>query len=305
MNSSNKAFLICHRGALGDFILTWPAICLLRRHFPEYKFTGLGRPDYMKLAVKLGILEEFHDSDSPVMPNFFEEGIFPKELGGPEKGVIWLKDARKTAELLKRNSNCDFAPVEPFPAEKIHVAKFHIREILKYLKMKGSFNPVDLTPEYLFTPKDIIYIHPGSGSLKKNYSPDFYLELAKFAEMHFKKEVKFILGPVEMEKGAVKFFPAGKTLAPENASALADVLGGAYLYIGNDSGASHLSAFLGMPTVAIYRSSDPEIWGVLGRKVKWLKGSKEYALLKELIEKIQEPFNWAFTVSPAGLSGRK
>ena len=93
MNNNNKTFLVCHRGALGDFILTWPAILLLRKHFPEYKFVGLGRPDYMKLAIKLGILEEFHDADSAGMSDFFGNGIIPEKLGKPGKGVLWLKDA--------------------------------------------------------------------------------------------------------------------------------------------------------------------------------------------------------------------
>ena len=284
MNNNNKTFLICHRGALGDFILTWPAILLLKKHFPEYKFIGLGRPDYMKLAIKLGILEESHDSDSSVMQDFFKNGMIPEKFSMPEKGVLWLKDAMKTAELLKKNSNCDFAPIEPFPAEKIHVAKFHCREILKYYDFKETVNLTNLTTEHPFPSKNTILIHPGSGSPKKNYSPEFYLRVAKFAEIHFKKDVKFILGPVEMEKGMGKLFPADKTLAPENASALAGILGGAFLYIGNDSGASHLSGFLGTPTIVLYRNTDPEIWGVVGRKVKWIEGADENRLLEELKE---------------------
>jgi ADP-heptose:LPS heptosyltransferase len=284
MSNSSKTFLICHRGALGDFILTWPAILLLRKHFPEYKFIGLGRPDYMKLAIKLGILEESHDSDSALMADFFENGIIPEKLGNLENGVLWLKDAGKTAELLKKNSNCAFAPIEPFPSEKIHVAKFHGREILKYLKIKESFNPTALTPEYSGHPSNIIYIHPGSGSPKKNYSPEFYLRVAKFAEIHFKRNVKFILGPVEMENGLSKFFPANKTVIPENASALADILSGAFFFIGNDSGAGHLSGFLGIPTIALYKDTDPETWGIIGRKVKWIEGADENMLLKKLTE---------------------
>lgn len=236
----------------------------------------------MKLAIKLGILEEFHDADSAVMPDFFENGIVPPKLGKPEKGVLWLKDARKTTELLKKNSNCDFTPIEPFPAEKIHVAKFHIREILKYFDCRETVDLLDLTPEYPFLPKNTVYIHPGSGSPKKNYSPEFYLKVAKFAEMHFKRDVKFILGPVEMEKGFAKSFPAGKTVIPENASALADILSGAFLYIGNDSGASHLSGVLGTTTVSLYRNTDPEIWGVIGRKVKCIEEADENVLSEKL-----------------------
>ncbi len=305
MSNISKTFLLCHRGALGDFILTWPAILLLRKYFQEYKFVGLGRPDYMKLAIKLGILEEFHDSDSAVMADFFENGIMPQKLGNPEKGVLWLKDAISTAGLLQKNSNCDFVPIEPFPSEKIHVAKFHGREILKYLKMKKSFNPLDFIPQFNFPASNTIYIHPGSGSSKKNYSPEFYLKVAKFAEMHFERDVKFILGPVEMEKGFAKLFPVGKTVVPENTSALADILSGAFLFIGNDSGVGHLSGLLGTPTIVLYKNTDPEIWGVIGRKVKWIEGADENMLWDKLIVEIQEPFNRALIISPAGLSGGK
>ena len=288
MTENSKSFLICHRGALGDFILTWPAILLLKKHFTEYKFIGLGRPDYMKLAIYLGLLGEYHDADSAAMQDFFENGIIPPELGNPEKGSLWLKDAWETAELIKKNSQCDFAPMEPFPQEKCHVAKFHVREILKYFKVSGSIasapvNLADFTPlNSSFHKSNTILIHPGSGSLKKNYSPEFYLKVAKFAEAHFKKDVKFILGPVEMERGACKFFPAEKTLAPANASVLADILRGAFLYIGNDSGTSHLSGFLGTPSVILYRNTNPEIWGVVGRKVKTIQEIDESKLLEKL-----------------------
>lgn len=282
MNNKNKTFLVCHRGALGDFILTWPAVLLLRKHFPEHKFFGLGRPEYMRLAVKLGILEEYRDADSAIMRDFFDNGMIPSIIGKPDRGVLWLKDAKETAELLARNSGCDFAPMAPFPDEKLHVAKFHCREIFKYYNFNGTVNILDLTPEHSFPRKNIILIHPGSGSSKKNYPPEFYLEVAKSAEMRFKREVKFILGPVETEKGFDKFFAPDKTILPENASALADVLGGAYLYIGNDSGASHLSGILGVPTVVLYKSTDPEIWGAVGKKVKCIEDADESAVLEKL-----------------------
>lgn len=285
MNDKNKTFLICHRGALGDFILAWPALFLLKKHFPEYRFVGIGRPDYMKLAIKLGIVEQYHDAESSGMLDFFENGILPERLRTPDKGALWLKDAGKTAGLLKRNSNCDFAPIEPFPNGKIHVAEYHVREISKYYRIAdGVFNFSTLLPRFSFPPKNIILIHPGSGSLKKNYSPEFYRKLAELAETHFQKDVKFILGPVEIERDTGRHFPVDKTILPVSASELADVLGGAYLYIGNDSGASHLSGILGTPTLAFYKNTAPEKWGVIGRKVKCDVGTDEKQILEKMIK---------------------
>ena len=36
MRSHSPSFLICHRGALGDFILTWPALHTLKKILPEF-----------------------------------------------------------------------------------------------------------------------------------------------------------------------------------------------------------------------------------------------------------------------------
>src|SRR5437899_3190184 len=37
-------------------------------------------------------------------------------------------------------------------------------------------------------------------------------------------------------------------------------------YIGNDSGITHLAAYLGCPTVAIFGPTDPRVWGPIGRR---------------------------------------
>jgi ADP-heptose:LPS heptosyltransferase len=47
-----RTFLIIHIGGLGDWILAWPSINRLRRAYPEHRFVGIGRQDYMKLAAR-------------------------------------------------------------------------------------------------------------------------------------------------------------------------------------------------------------------------------------------------------------
>ena len=47
----------------------------------------------------------------------------------------------------------------------------------------------------------------------------------------------------------------------ENLLDLAEWMAGARLYIGNDSGITHLAAAVGVPVIAIFTSSDPKIWG--------------------------------------------
>jgi len=68
------AILICHRGALGDYILTWPALMHLKNSFPRHKLIGLGRNNYMNLAHKWEIIDEYYSSDSSRMNKFFNGG---------------------------------------------------------------------------------------------------------------------------------------------------------------------------------------------------------------------------------------
>jgi ADP-heptose:LPS heptosyltransferase len=40
------------------------------------------------------------------------------------------------------------------------------------------------------------------------------------------------------------------------------------LFLGNDSGATHLAAALGVPTLAVFGPSDPWLWRPLGPRVR-------------------------------------
>ena len=55
---------------------------------------------------------------------------------------------------------------------------------------------------------------------------------------------------------------------------LAPVLAGAALFVGNDTGVTHLAAYLGVPTLAIYSGvNDPNVWTPRGKRVWVLRAS--------------------------------
>jgi ADP-heptose:LPS heptosyltransferase len=53
---------------------------------------------------------------------------------------------------------------------------------------------------------------------------------------------------------------------------LASVIEGCRLFIGNDSGITHLAAALGVPTVAIFGPTDPKRWAPRGKHVAVVRG---------------------------------
>ena len=39
-------------------------------------------------------------------------------------------------------------------------------------------------------------------------------------------------------------------------------------FIGNDSGITHLAAYIGCPTTVLFGPTDPRVWGPLGRRAR-------------------------------------
>ena len=70
--------------------------------------------------------------------------------------------------------------------------------------------------------------------------------------------VHWLSGPEEKLAGATRI---------NDLYELACWLRGARIYVGNDSGISHLAAAVGTPVLALFRSSDPRRWAPRGPTV--------------------------------------
>jgi ADP-heptose:LPS heptosyltransferase len=101
-------------------------------------------------------------------------------------------------------------------------------------------------------------IHPFSGSAKKNWPLNLYRELAQALDL----PVTWIAGPDDSLDGAVRI---------ADLSQLAGWLAAARVYLGNDSGITHLAAALGVPVVAIFLVTDPCVWSPRGDRVAVLE----------------------------------
>ena len=282
-----KTFLICHRGALGDFILTWPAILCLRKVLPEYHFLGIGRAEYMKLAISFGILDTYIDNESARLLDFFCGKRIPEEIGSPHAAILWLTNGQETVDILKQTSSLPIVCIPPFPEKQIHLAKYYCSVIQSHFPIKI---PQDLSDCFPAKPREEQYalIHPGSGSFKKNYNPVFYRDLANILRQSDYRKIRFIFGPVEEEKMNKEDFVGEWIEHPKDVMALAELLLYSSLYIGNDSGVSHLAGFVGTPTIALYKTTDPGIWGVLGKNVAHITAEDEDSALLMILDYLRK-----------------
>jgi ADP-heptose:LPS heptosyltransferase len=106
-----------------------------------------------------------------------------------------------------------------------------------------------------------IAIHPFSGSARKNWPLERFQRVAERLRAVTGRGVEWCAGPEEELDGARRF---------ETLQRVAEWLSRAALYLGNDSGISHLAAACGTPSGVIFQASDPRVWAPRGDWVRVL-----------------------------------
>ena len=74
MSAIKPRILVIRGGAIGDFILTLPAIAALRRQFPQAHLEVLGYPHIAQLAVAGGLADRVQPIEARGLAGFFARG---------------------------------------------------------------------------------------------------------------------------------------------------------------------------------------------------------------------------------------
>jgi heptosyltransferase III len=266
-DGSEPVFWIVHLGALGDWILTWPSLLAVRDSVPGVRMIGVGRPDFMRLARRFGVVDGWEDGESREWIGFFSGNGIPDGREMPSAAILWMTGDSAPVRLLRAVSGVRVAAVNPVPeGPACPVFRRHAESVSRQL---GIAVPGDFL-RFLPDPPPCgrhAFVHPGSGGLRKVLPTRFYGKLPGLLRAHGFDRTVFLLGPAERERGLEAEFEGEEWILPDSACGLADWLTNAALYIGNDSGVSHLAAFMGLPSIVLYTVTDPAMWGALGRRV--------------------------------------
>jgi ADP-heptose:LPS heptosyltransferase len=297
-NEEIQSVLVIHQGAIGDFILALPALRVLRKTFPKARSVIMGYPRILELVKKRFYAEEIVSVDRKGMASFFVRGggldaDLSRFFSTFDLIVVFTKDGEgPLIGNLRRVSEGRILHVNPFPPEheRIHLSEHLLRELRRYsLSIPGQEPRLYLTradqergTHYcqrkgltISESTRTIVVHPGSGSKKKVWPVERFVEVVRQLKRSAGSRILVLLGPaegpevqkafeaIEWEMGpAAPIFLKGLSLLE-----LASVIGGSCLFIGNDSGITHMAAALGVPTVAIFGPSDPKIWSPRGKRV--------------------------------------
>jgi ADP-heptose:LPS heptosyltransferase len=290
MSVSPKKILIIHSGGIGDLLLALPAMRVFRRAFSEDILEIMGIPERLSLVAFDLRAQSIHSVDRSEMAYFFlEDGILPLGLVsffasfeaillfGGSGGTIFMKNLMRSGV-----QRVIFLPSFPADGQPMHVSQY----LLDSLRSAGIEDEISLAslqiPESAVAfaetfwagpgvnkGESVLAIHPGSGSPAKNWSPENFGRVADWAGSHAK--VLLISGPAQNGREAIQTAMKNKEiLTAENLLLidLAAVLRSCKAYLGNDSGITHLAAWVGVPTVALFGPTDPHVWGPRGKNVR-------------------------------------
>lgn len=239
-----KAF-VYRPGAIGDTILTLPALAAWRARYAGCEITYAGNTAMLPL---IPVEEAISADDRRLLPLF---GETPEPWPGADTHVIFARDPRGLPGI-----QCD--PLEAV-TRRVHVADWLVDAI------DPEFP--DRVPRLRVRPAEgaPLVIHPGAGSPAKRWPSELFAALAQALRL----PCAVVRGPADPELALPFQHQQWHNLTlPELVSKLA----GSGLFVGNDSGISHVAAALGVPTLAIYQSTDPAIWGVRGTMTRILAG---------------------------------
>ena len=121
-------------------------------------------------------------------------------------------------------------------------------------------------------PAGFLALHPGSGSPAKNWPRERFRRLAE--RLCPTRPFLLVRGEADTAACAPVADDPRAVLASElPLRVLGAALGRSGLFVGNDSGLSHLAAAYGAPTLALFGPTDPRCWRPLGAHVAVARSS--------------------------------
>jgi heptosyltransferase-3 len=243
--------LLIRPGAIGDFIVSLPAMECLRCDYLEVWAAASNVPlarfaHHARSIASTGLdLLELAEPNPRLLDT----------LCGFDSIVSWY--GAKRPEFRDRMAALGlpfrFFPALPQAGASTHAVDFYLEQVRTIADCPSDGVPRIACP---FISGDYAVIHPFSGSRKKCWPLERFQEVAR--RLAARMPVAWCAGPEDDLPSAIRF---------PDLYELACWLRSARIYIGNDSGPTHLAAAVGTPVVALFGASDPAVWAPRGQHV--------------------------------------
>jgi heptosyltransferase III len=279
--------LVLRGGALGDFLVTLPALGLLRARWPQARIELVGHARAAELARPGGTLDAVHSqhearwaalyggeplpaglhtwlAEFDLVVNFWPDPDGALAAHFPLRpGQTWVTAAARPAVSPAARHYCEaLRPLGLATTDycsQLRVGKLEIR------------NSKSRTQN-----ETMVAIHPGSGSPRKNWPLERWVELA--GKLHRRTSLLIVGG--EPDTAAVAALAAfGEVALNLPLPELARRLAACRLFLGHDSGVSHLAAAVGTPCVLLFGPTEAAMWAPPGEHVQTVHRGPELSAI--------------------------
>lgn len=279
--------LVVFPGALGDFICFLPTLYALRDRYSGRRMTVVVQARLLSLAVRAGLADAGVALESAAVARFFVADADPLPQMAPwpiGDAYSWFGSAdpvvRKNLQRLAAGvARC--APFSPPPDCDGHVAGYflssagcphqgrpqgtHITLCGRELEYADAF-----WRRHALAERGVLALHRGAGNIRKRWSDEGYAAVARWWRDRG-GQVLEIAGPVDPEE------PLARSHVVARGGSLGEVaalLARADLFLGNDSGISHLAGAVGLAGIAIFGPTRAPIWRPLGGRMVCITSSE-------------------------------
>ena len=302
-----KRILVIRGGAIGDFVLTLPAIKLLRDRLPRARIEILGYTHIAALAEKRFYADAICSIESGALATFFAE------------------DATLYGELIEYFSSFDLIVSYLFDPDKIFATNLTRCRIKRLIAGPSKLTdhehaahqlarPLEQMNLYLENQAAILYpteedrafarnflrnaghsviaLHPGSGSETKNWPIENWKKLGDHV---FSTGRELLVASGEADEDRVQFLQSAwkgkrarfaKHLTLPRLAALFENL----IFVGHDSGISQIAAGVNARCILLFGPTNPAIWAPANENVSVLRasdGNLRSLSVKKVIEAIE------------------
>jgi heptosyltransferase III len=319
MSSFNHAPIlsIFHPGALGDGLLALDSLRELRTQFPEHSIFWFG---HKGLGDVLVAAQEVHQSYSFDNLNFLGNAgghsphlkLFSSLFNRCDRAVGWMNDPegiwQRFFTTVGIKSFILRSPHDP-GLRQYHMADRYVETLLPWLptqqidnqlplKFKGKsfplFAPSEVVEEGNSCKKPLIILHPGSGSTYKCAPAILWANMVNALMSRPHREIVMVGGPADTDilqqvQNLLTDVPP-TFLTGLDLLSIGRYLQYARLFVGLDSGLSHLATRLGIPSVLLFGPTDPAKWAPRGEHIVVVRNSC-HCVGKEAIEQCKKCFS--------------
>ena len=272
-----EKILVLFPGALGDFICFLPALEFLARDRSVDLFARSAYADLLLPAIHLSSIERHEIGRLFVVGAGRDEAL--RRFLDPYRVIYsWTGSGDENFVTNIRTLAGGRAKLFPFRPDysTAHIADYYLACVNG--KPVGETDPsIPLRRDALFwgrnwlsergfEGKKILALAPGSGAREKNWPGDFFREVERWWR-DCGGESFVIFGPAEEEWFDHQDWRGANVARHPELGQIAALLSLSDLYLGNDSGLTHLAAAVGVETVALFGPTDPREWAPRGRRV--------------------------------------